>query len=207
MLFLKPNGGTVSFMDCLFCKSDGPYSTVEHIIPESLGNKHLLLREQVYDKCQGYFGKEIEQYVLRRSPLGFWRVHAGVPTKHGKPPKYSFGQPTRDKGIFPDRSPSNDDSLELFIDEDGDRRFHIKDDRKLDRLESGETTTFRLTLTPKMLHMMGRMLGKIGLEMLARDHPDVARSTRFDAIRQFARFGQPTGFLWPLFYHGSGSPI
>ena len=39
-------------MKCIFCSEKGPYNTVEHIIPESLGNDDTLLANCVCDKCQ-----------------------------------------------------------------------------------------------------------------------------------------------------------
>jgi hypothetical protein len=75
-----------------------------------------------------------------------------------------------------------------------------------ERITSGIKTQFKLVLTPKMLHMMGRMLGKIGLEILARDHAAFARSPRFNQIKRFVRFGEPTSFLWPIFYSASNGP-
>ena len=60
--------------ECLFCGNDGPFTTVEHIIPESLGNDDLVLEGEVCDSCQRYFGKEVEKYVLSHTPLAFWRV-------------------------------------------------------------------------------------------------------------------------------------
>jgi len=190
-------------MLCLFCKSDGPFSTVEHIVPESLGNKHILLDGQICDACQRYLGAKIEEYVLRRSPIGWWRVHAGVQTKNGNPPRFSFTQPKREKGILPDRHRSNDDSVEFLINDDGDREFSVGMPDILERIEHGAKTQFKLVLTPKMLHMMGRFFGKVGLEMLARDQPDFARSPRFDSARRFVRFGEPLKFLWPIFHIGS----
>lgn len=192
-------------MLCLFCKSDGPYSTVEHIVPESLGNKHILLERQICDACQSYLGTKVEEYVLRRSPIGWWRVHAGVQTKNGNPPRFSFTQPKKEKGILPDRHCHNDDSVEFRVTDDGEREFSVDNTEMLERIEKGSKTDFKLVLTPKMLQMMGRFLGKIGLEMLARDHADFARSPRFDAARRFVRFGEPVKFLWPIFHLGSGS--
>jgi hypothetical protein len=53
-------------MNCIFCKevSDTSFS-VEHIIPESLGNKsHILENGIVCDKCNNYFARKIEKEVL-----------------------------------------------------------------------------------------------------------------------------------------------
>jgi hypothetical protein len=53
-------------MRCIFCKQDSKDSkTIEHIIPESLGNKdHILLSGVVCDKCNNYFGLKVEKPLL-----------------------------------------------------------------------------------------------------------------------------------------------
>ena len=191
-------------MKCLFCNKLGPYSTIEHIVPESLGNTTLLLSGQVCDACQSYFGKEVEKYVLERSPIGAWRVFAGIKTKHGASPKFSFKQPKHDKGHLPDRHPVNDDGVTFYSSLDGKQEYGIDDEKLLKEIEEGEKTNFKLVLTPKMLYMMARFLGKIGLEILARDYPNLVRTLHFDQIRQFTRYGQPVRFLWPIFYGTTG---
>jgi hypothetical protein len=193
-------------MNCLFCAKDGPCSTVEHIVPESLGNKSLILTGMVCDACQAYLGKEVEKYVLGRSPIGAWRVFAGIETKSGASPVFSFRQPVQDKGRLPDRHPLNDSSVTLWQDETGERRFGADDKGVLAAITEGKKTAFRLVLTRKMLHMMARFLGMVGLEMLARDHAGFALSDRFNRLRRFVRFGEPVGFLWPIFYGGDGCP-
>jgi len=73
-------------MKCLFCESNGPFNTVEHIIPEALGNDDLVMSGHVCDACQSYFGKEVEKYVLSKTPIGFWRVFLAIRGKKGKLP-------------------------------------------------------------------------------------------------------------------------
>ena len=43
---------------CIFCKESGDiFHTIEHIVPESLGNTEDILHKGVCDKCQNYFGR------------------------------------------------------------------------------------------------------------------------------------------------------
>lgn len=53
-------------MRCIFCKNPSDNSkSVEHIIPESLGNKdHVLTKGIVCDTCNQYFATKIEKTVL-----------------------------------------------------------------------------------------------------------------------------------------------
>lgn len=40
-----------------------------------------ILEGCVCDKCQNYLGKEIENYILAKTPFGFWRTIAGTVNK------------------------------------------------------------------------------------------------------------------------------
>ena len=76
-------------MLCIFCKEDSSNAkSVEHIIPESLGNtKHILNKGIVCDKCNNYFARKIEQKVLSYPEFKIDRFHMSVPSKKGKIPK------------------------------------------------------------------------------------------------------------------------
>lgn len=87
---------------CLYCRSDGPFSTQEHVIPESLGNDDLALVGEVCDVCQRYFGKEVERYVLDKTPLAVLRVLLQLPTKKGRQPSVDIRQQREEKGTIPD---------------------------------------------------------------------------------------------------------
>jgi len=58
-------------MRCLFCKCPSDDSkSVEHIIPETLGNAdHVLPRGTVCDKCNNYFSRKIEKRFSTRVRL------------------------------------------------------------------------------------------------------------------------------------------
>ena len=55
-------------MNCIFCHEISDNSkSVEHIIPESLGNKeHVLWKEAVCDKCNNYFAVKVEKELLNQ---------------------------------------------------------------------------------------------------------------------------------------------
>ncbi len=71
---------------CLFCKSEGPFTTREHVLPESLGGgEWAILPDGLFcDSCQNKFGSEIEQQALNDYPFSFFRVFSGIPTKKRK---------------------------------------------------------------------------------------------------------------------------
>jgi hypothetical protein len=70
---------------CIFCKNESPFSSVEHIIPESLGNDIVILEKGwVCDKCNNVISS-FEGRVLSKSILGIERCRLKVITKKKKP--------------------------------------------------------------------------------------------------------------------------
>lgn len=84
-------------MECIFCKNNGLFNTIEHINPESLGNSDLGSENMVGDRCQNYFGKEIESFVLNKTPFAFWRVYFGLKSKCGEYPAIDLSLPEMQK--------------------------------------------------------------------------------------------------------------
>lgn len=191
---------------CIFCKSGtGTFTTVEHIIPESLGNDNLLLESHVCDKCQRYFGKEIEKYVLGKTPFGFWRTYLGIKTKKQEWPSVDLSQPNRQKGVLPATHPIHDNGVGFTFHDDLSISVDIDDPNIVEEILEGQRTQFRFVMTPKHLHMIGRFLCKVGIELVCLNDPDAARHHDLDLARKYARYGTFEG-LWPLFHYSHGNP-
>jgi hypothetical protein len=171
-------------------------------VPESLGNDDLILIGEVCDVCQRYFGKEVERYVLDKTPLAFWRVFLQIPTKKGNQPTVNTGQPREDKGTIPERHARHDD-VGFTAHEDGSISVDIDDGEIVRDILEGTKTGFKMVLSPKKLHMLGRFLGKVGLGILATSDPARARDQRFDQVRHYARYGEFKE-IWPLFHYTQG---
>lgn len=73
-------------MQCIFCHKDASLSrSVEHIIPESLGNKHHFLpKGYVCDNCNNYFSVKIENKLLTQPYFVSMRFRNEILTKKGK---------------------------------------------------------------------------------------------------------------------------
>lgn len=70
---------------CIFCSENGPFSSVEHIIPESLGNDLVVLgKGWVCDNCNNIMST-FEGRVLQKSILGIERCRLGIVTKKKNP--------------------------------------------------------------------------------------------------------------------------
>jgi len=188
---------------CLFCRAHGPFTTIEHIVRQSLGNDDDLLKGEVCDDCQAYFGKEIEKFVLSRTPFAFWRTLLGLRTTTKKLPSVDLSQPRQNKGRLPELSVHHDDHIGLTAHEDGSTSVDIDDPRIVTEIVSGRRSSFQFVLSPKHLCFIGRFLGKIGLEFLCRKDPEQARSAMFDDLRQYIREGIQKE-IWPLFHATKG---
>ncbi len=70
-------------MRCIFCKKDSSNSrSVEHIIPESLGNTtNILPKGVVCDACNNYFARKVEKPFLEAPALMSLRFHQAIPNK------------------------------------------------------------------------------------------------------------------------------
>lgn len=140
-------------MRCIFCKiSTLTEESVEHIIPESMGNtEHCLPVGAVCFSCNQYFGHKIERPILETTLLRHLRAGMIVSSKRGRIPRWK---------------PSEGVQL------------------------------------PKS-RLMGRFLGKVGLEVLAFKTQDVknwndeiVNKPELDLLRSHVRYNE--GDDWPF---------
>ena len=188
-------------MECLFCDSGKSFSTKEHIIPESLGNDDLILEREVCDKCQNYLS-QIENYVLNKTPIGFWRTLMTVKTKKGKLPTVDFTKKSEKNRVLPDFSPHHDNFL-LKAHDDFSTEL-IMQDSLIENLKVDDNGQLKYVFTPKVIHEIGRFLGKIGIELICRNNRDKAREDQFTKLRKYVRVGSLQD-LWPIFHKIEGN--
>lgn len=77
---------------CYFCESDeNSFQTIEHILPESLGNKELILKKGIVcDKCNNYFARKIEKPFMDMEPIMLQRFLNQAENKKGRVPSSDF---------------------------------------------------------------------------------------------------------------------
>ncbi|MDQ7818354.1 MAG: HNH endonuclease [Melioribacteraceae bacterium] len=77
---------------CIICKSiDNDFKSREHIFPESLGNTGLILEPGfVCDICNNGLLSELDEELLKFSPVAFLKVYYSPFTKNGKSPSANF---------------------------------------------------------------------------------------------------------------------
>lgn len=73
-------------MKCIFCGQESSNSkSIEHIVPESFGNKSAFLRKGIVcDKCNNYFARKVEQPFLELEPIRKLRQELQLENKKGK---------------------------------------------------------------------------------------------------------------------------
>jgi hypothetical protein len=185
-------------MKCIFCKEDSESSkSIEHIIPESLGNKlHILEKGIVCDKCNNYFASKIEKEVLELSYFKSLRHRNQILNKKRKLPK--------EKGFV-----LRPKIGEIEIVGRSGNIFEIEIENKelynlFGKEKTGKLYVPILPMPPENNPFISRLLGKIALEALADrlkkeenwnehfvEHKDL------DDLRNYVRYGK--GSLWS--YH------
>ncbi|WP_413816631.1 HNH endonuclease [Piscinibacter gummiphilus] len=158
---------------CIFCSADGPFATLSHVIPESLGGRHSPTARPgtTCDPCNQYFGQKVESKALQSYPFTIFRLLSSVRSKKGRlhSERIVAGQ------VQASGRPGN---VTLALAEDvAAEHFYPAE-------ESG---TFRLLAEVKEAPEVARLLIKIGLEMLAQTDHELALSSRFDSARSFCR--------------------
>jgi len=186
-------------MRCIFCKQDSSTSiTIEHIIPESLGNKEHILPPGVgCDKCNNYFARKVEGPLLSSEHFRQARFRNFVTNKEDRIPTI---QGILLPGIVP---------IEMFRDKERQGIFpagerYLNQFIKSLRSHSEGKLVFPVAELPDQ-YLMSRFLAKIALEVIASrliETPDgvdeVVNKCELDALRHYARFGSPPNY-WPYY--------
>lgn len=192
------------YMRCIFCKKDSSSSkSVEHIVPESLGNKHHILPPGfVCDACNNYFARKVEAPFLESEEIRSLRFMQAVPNKKGNIVSQSgiaIGKEGYSRvSIYKDALShhSNDNSPEMiplidFKDKmisEGTIFFPRITDNELCRMDSQIVSRFLAKIAIECLASRFALCEPDGLDYMIDDHA-------FDALRNYARFG--TGGKWP----------
>lgn len=178
-------------MNCIFCKvSTRDSISVEHIIPESLGNKGKILEKGIVcDNCNNYFAIKIEKPLLGLEYFKCLRARNDIESKKGKIPieNVLFEGCNSHSEI---RRPHNSTTLDVTI---NDLSFFNK-------IKTGEIKklTYPVQLTPPLdNYLISRFLAKVAVEVIAQKLcvskeglEYLVTETQFDEIREFARYGE-----------------
>lgn len=186
-------------MKCLFCKqSSANTKSVEHVVPESLGNtKFILPLRYVCDKCNNYFAREVEKPFLELPELRLLRFQEGIPNKKNKMPAID-GVLNGNYQIKLKRKLSHNEVINEaeIAPEAMDNLFNTSEKATI------IVPAFTNEMLPPNNAITSRFLAKMALEALADKLKDVENSledlindTQLNMIRNHARLG--TIKNWP----------
>lgn len=157
---------------CLFCRSEiNSFLSVEHIFPESLGNKEKILPKGVVcDKCNNGVLSFLDSELVNFDVILFLRTFYGIEAKSGNIPRASFS------------TISLENPLKRHV------NVVLKRKNKNDFIETSEGFDLnfagRKKMSEKNTKLLARALYKIGLELLCLDHGlEFCLSSRFDDVR------------------------
>lgn len=170
-------------MSCIFCGADSADETVAHIFPQSLGGGDWAVLPAGLEcaKCNQYFGSKVEPLALGSFPLLPFRLMMQIPTAKGKAPKQETHLGTLRATGMP-----------------GTLGIDPSDPRVEAAITAGRITQVRLLAECTEPLATARLLLKMGIEVIARDDPTIARSDRYDDARSFARAPRNGGNWWFL---------
>jgi hypothetical protein len=183
-------------MNCLFCKEDsGSSRSIEHIVPESLGNtKATLPPGIVCDPCNNYFARKVEKPFLESLPVLALRFFQLIPNKRGRVPPLH--------GVM-------DSGIPAVLHRPLQGPFVASVDVPPDEMQRLLKRGRGMIITPAPgdnweSYPVGRFLAKASLEAMAErlvEHPGglayLVNEKQLDPIRTYARRGTPAS--WP--YH------
>jgi HNH endonuclease len=178
---------------CLFCSADSAGSrSVEHIVPESLGNTTAVLpRGVVCDKCNNYFAVKVERPFLESETVKALRYYEAIPSKKGRVPELSATL-GRDEPVTLHRHLRGPFPITMGVSPGA-----------WAALLSGVNIVNAPGPTDDWPeYPVSRFLAKAALESMAHrlvNYPDgllyLAVERQLDPIRRYARFGE--GRAWP----------
>ena len=185
-------------MRCIFCKSDSTRSrSIEHIIPESLGNReHVLPRGTVCDICNNYFARKVEGPLLATSWFRHARSRQWVPNKRGLIPPMG--------GLVPGARMNADvwlDGNNLTLGGRNEREHRVL----TEAIQTGRARSVYIpTIEAIDQRLMSRFLAKVALEVLTERvirvegwNEEIVDKAGLDQLRHFARIGDRPD-KWPF---------
>jgi len=181
-------------MRCIFCKQVSDASkSVQHIIPESLGNKDLILPPgTVCDSCNQYFAIKIEKPMLEMKYFQNVRFRNQIKSKKGRNIPYKTLFPHKEGGWFDmyllDHS--------LAFSGDDSKIISLIKDQKINKM------MFEVIDQPLFpTANVSRFLAKTAIEAFALKAEgkssllnEIIDMHHLDSIREYARYGK--GRFW-----------
>ncbi len=172
---------------CLFCRqSDGGFTTIEHIIPESLGNTGLVLPNGVVcDRCNNGPLSILDKSLCDFMPLKARQIMLGVPAKSGEVPALRYSN-----GTMTHRAPDN-----VVINTASGRPAIRETTRVGNRVDLQVNFGGGRRLNGRYASELSSALLKAALEAAWLDHGERTLDSAFDHVRQAVLGAPRDGFF------------
>jgi hypothetical protein len=181
-------------MNCIFCyKNSDDSKSVEHVIPESLGNHiYILDKGIVCDQCNQYFSRTFEQQVLDLPFFKEARHATNIKSKKGKIPN--------GKGFIIDPDLAE---IEFLKDKDLTETISIPGNIKVEKDIAAFIPVYG---SPGFQNVyVSKFLGKMGIEALVLNSihyktpiEDDVNQICFEEVKKYVRAGQKNQY-WPYY--------
>ncbi len=188
-------------MKCIWCKQNSDSSkSVEHILPESLGNQtHTLPRGWVCDQCNNYFARKIEHPFLDSYYGRAIRFMTGIPNKKGRVPPLVGLHLQSSLPIEAVRT-LHDDAIHFGPTKETD----VPNWRDVISQEKNGTLVFRAVFEPENNRTLSRFIAKVAYEVLVSKcieidgwNDEIVNLHELEEIRQYVRFNKSSS-PWPI---------
>ena len=158
-------------MTCIFCDSDKNITTIEHIVPESLGNlTYVLDKDGICKSCNNKFAK-FEQAALSNTIIGFERTRFSILTKKGKLPRSEVK-----RVVFTADKQMRKNTIEFSgVTQDEITNF------------DSQTGSFQMKVSAfdKNEVLVSKFLLKIGIESLYKSNKKIFKKYNFTELKDF----------------------
>lgn len=191
--------GGRSKVRCIFCKDRSDDSvSVEHIIPEALGNtEHVLPPGVVCDRCNNYFARKIEGPLLQHPWFVQVRFRNVIENKEGRVPMLLAM--THPDPVIVGLRRERDGSVSVGAHQERDS------DRWIRMLMQRKKGSFLFPIAhPPSDSLMARFVGKAAFEALAHQAMEIpggldelTDEPHLDRLRRYVRVGDRPA-QWPV---------
>jgi hypothetical protein len=181
---------------CLICRrSDGGFKSKEHVFPECLGNKDIILPPGVVcDRCNNTTLSRLDQTICDFMPIKARRMMLGVDSKSGKIPDTRWVEGTVEH--MP--SVGGADPILVFRSHDGHEMLREKARHSDGRVEVEWKSSGGRRLTPRYGSELSRALLKSAFECAWLDRGSALFERRYDNIRRAILGAPQDGFVLAL---------
>jgi hypothetical protein len=174
---------------CLICRrADGGFLSAEHPLPESLGNREIVLPNGVVcDRCNSGVLSDLDQALCEFFPLKMRRTMLGIESKAGKIPHTRF-----QTGFLRHDGLTQDGQAALYfnINNASDTTTLYEKQRFGNHVELSFNAKGGKPMTPRHCALLSRALLKAAFECAWLDHGEMMLEDRFDHARE-AILGKP----------------